>query len=241
MNTATNPKNHSKPDLFDPTTPQAERDAAFAADPTLSALYYLTNTFGDLGCITVKKDTPQESQLPTPFLVSDLDVQEAFAYGYACAIHKSHTLHVALYLHGQELLRCVESDVSDALGRKESSQILETAGLIDPIVRFLFNTEGLSCMQSSLLKEAFLAGYQTAFICIGKYDRCLTMTEHMLHSEVLSSMILYREKEENSRRASARVIFNRYAVKKDEFKTDGVASTDGDDIPITTSTNAQDA
>lgn len=181
-------------DLFDPTKPSESRDALFATDVTESALYYLG---------------PYLKNHPN-LLLPETEAQKAFTYGYVCALHKSHTLNAALFIHGQELLTYVKGSVREALQDPRPAYLLVTAELTERIGRYLFDANENRNLTGDDISDAFIAGYQTAFICNDKYDRCLFMYGHALHVEVLAGIISYREKEENARRAAARIIVNKY-------------------------------
>lgn len=190
------------PDILGPTTSPESREAVYAVDPTQSAFYYLSSYFRNAPDLTIAIE----------------EIQKAFIYGYVCALHKSHTLNAALFLHGQELIHYIESEVDQALSVDRSAHLLKATELAQPIDKYLFNIiEGCNAPGTDM-PEAFLTGYKSAFICNNKFDRCLFMYGHLLHCEVLAAMLSYQQSEENARRAAARIVFNKYATNNTTFR-----------------------
>lgn len=182
------------PEVFSMEFPSPERDATFTGDVTLSAFFYL-------GAAFPKHYVPIEES------------RKAFVYGYVCALHKSHTLHPALFAGEQDRTRSIEQDV-----HHEYDKLLGV-GLGYPAEMYLINSRKAAQISASILQAAFLAGYQSAMICNGRYDRSLFMRDHELCNEVLASIISFRQHEENARRATARIVVAACSTGFDQFPT----------------------
>ncbi len=199
--------NTARPDLFSLGFPSETRDAVLDDDVTQSAIFYLQDC-----------DKIRSTENGAPYLISEAELQKAFLYGYVAAAHKSHTLHPALFIRRTKLLNYVKQEIADTAYKKDATIMLKATGLKEDITDYFYDINEICHVTSDHLSPAFIAGYRVFFVINGRYDRCLTMAGHTLHVEVLSSLLLYRETEENARRAGARIIVNRFKTNKEQYR-----------------------
>lgn len=211
-------------------------DQLFDDCPQESFRYYLGIDFELEAANKMATNTDMESARPKFFdaLTPEVSLQKAFVYGYVSALHKSHTYSPALLLHGDQRVNYVIAEVTRM---PESFDYI--ISLRDCITDSgILNPANLVHVRITELPDAFLAGYQAAFVCHGKYDRCLFLEGTALRSEVFCGLTAYLNSEENARRATARIVMrdaNRQKFRTMLFGT-GAIDDQGNPVP-TAATN----
>lgn len=141
------------------------------------------------------------------------DICAAFVHGFKYALGKTHTFSNYLFMLEDELA----SEIYAFLQDEPSPKFLRETG------QFLWTAiNSLSCpwygdfepmgKPEDFLSDTFLNGYQVGLFMSGKYDRCLFLTGHQLHVQVLADLHAYTEKEQDAQHAAARIVMDHYGT-----------------------------
>ncbi len=219
-------------------------DEVFGDHPTASVYYYLgylgRNAEAEAKARTeraMEADTDPSSSAPAMFagMVTEQDQQKAFAYGYISALHKAHVYSPALLLHGDNMVRRVVEDTYGWLSDAQGELVVLTAsGLKRKIKTYLSHSSKQVYTHIGTLSDAFITGYQTAFLQFDRYDRCLFMDGHVLATQIIGDLVAFDVAEENAQRACARIIVQEFG-NPEQFRAalreQAILTNDGNLVP----------
>lgn len=140
---------------------------------------------------------------------SATECRQAFANGYIASLHKHQIYSTILFLEEKQALNAI---------RDIFSTFSITLQSVDPKLYYACNNILYNSSTVHSEKEAFICGYLLGTHKSGKYSDCLFLEGHQQEACIFSDLISCEIKQENARRAQARIIMQRFGTDKEQFR-----------------------